>query len=131
LARSGAPLHPRVEQLIVVVAGHDDHLALRTERGAELAAQLPGRLQRSALGTVTELQQVTKRDESVAGSGGLEQRSPRNRVTQHIELGLGAEMEIGDDQRSQLRPPVGKGSDQGSLTVLTRTTTKPEPRTTT
>jgi hypothetical protein len=61
----GATLEPAIEEVVIVVAGDDDHLSPLPEDGAQLGEELPARGQRLAQRTVPELEHVAEQDDTI------------------------------------------------------------------
>ena len=96
------PLEPGAEEAVIVVAGDEDHLAAR-ERIADRLEEGAGAGQRLAERTIAELDRVAEQDQAVRLDRGerLEQSLPHRRAPQHVAAGLGAEVQVGDQDRGR------------------------------
>jgi hypothetical protein len=83
---------------VVVIAGDDHDLPIRTERLTQRSEYRLGRLQRFARRAVAKLQQITQHDQPVDSLQRADQRVQRARTAQDIDVAARAEVQIGDDQ---------------------------------
>jgi hypothetical protein len=88
-----AALEPRLDQVVVVVAGDDDELR-RVGGGADRAERLAGALERLRQRAVAELDHVTEEDDPVGAVERGEQELADLGTPQRIDAAAGAEMEI-------------------------------------
>ena len=88
---------------MVVVARDDDDLATRPESGREVPERRLGRRERIAHRPLAKLEHVAEQDQPLHPRQRLPQRRPELRAAEKIAFRTRPEVEVGDDQRAQLR----------------------------
>jgi hypothetical protein len=92
------PIEQRLGQAVVVVAGHDRHLAL-AQCLTQLLEEGTGGVEGNAEREVAQLDHVAEQDDAVGVADLLQQDASHRRVAQHVLTAGGAEVEVGDDRR--------------------------------
>jgi hypothetical protein len=90
--------------VVIVVAGHDRNLGAGRQRAGQIGAEPLRRPQRVAHRTLAQLEHIAEQDETIDPLQRSQQSRPRLLTTQQIKSGERPQMEVGDDQRTQLRP---------------------------
>ena len=104
-----APVQPARGDRVVVVAGHEDDLAAGPERAADRPQDRLGDGERVARGPVAQLERVAEQHEAVDAVEALEQPREHRRAREDVERELRAEVQVGDDERSQRATPSRRG----------------------
>ena len=94
-----AAVDPARDEPVVVVAADQHELAVRPQRAPEVGEHVAGQLGRVALGVLAQLEPVAEDHEPVDARHGLEQRRAQIGAAEQVRALLGAEVEIGDDER--------------------------------
>ena len=91
-------VEPAADELAVVVARHDDHLAIGPERAPERSQHRLGDGHRRARAALEELDRVAEEHEPVDAVERVEQRRQRAALAQDVAPETGAEVQVGDDE---------------------------------
>ncbi len=95
-----AALGERIEQMVVVIARDDHHLAVGTERLRQLAERRRRGVERRRSRPLTELDDVAEQDEPADPGEGRHEAGPHTGVgPQQVAAGRHPQMEVGDDER--------------------------------
>ena len=97
--RRAVRAQPRAHELGVVVAGHDDHLALAAQPRAERAQHRLGDLHRLARAPLRQLDDVAEQHQALDAVERGQQRVERLGAAQDVVAQAGAEVQVGDDER--------------------------------
>jgi hypothetical protein len=86
---------------VVVIAGRDHDLTIRSDRRAQFSQWSLGNRERVAEGPVAQFEHVPEQHQPVTLGGGAQQRLAVPGLTENVTARVGTEMQVGDDQRAQ------------------------------
>ena len=84
-----------------MVAGNDHDLSAGRQRAPDILKDAAGRLECIPDGTLAKLDDIAEKHQAVDVGQRAEQRRSATGVAQHIALRVRAEVQVGDDQRTQ------------------------------